>query len=974
MNELGTRELGTHARELEVQAAEREIEMLHAQLQELHRRIRELEQHAEERGCEVAHLQARLTEITQSDGWKALQMLYRMRYAVFPSGSRRERVGRFCMHKLRRARYHARQGPGAFLRAFMAMLARPFRRARVAHSKAVPAAQTPAPLVARPPGPVVAQPLAQERLGAGPRLGTAGLVSVILPVYNQAGLLGDAIESVLRQTYPDFELIVINDGSKDNVEAVLGRYAGHPKVRILTQPNQKLPKALSNGFEFATGEFWTWTSADNLMEPMQLARLVEFLRTHPDVALVYADYLAIDDRGQPLRDPNFRPHNRRAPDAPEIRVPRQTTALNTVQDNFIGACFLYRGWVGRLLGEYTPELGVEDYDYWMRLNNLFRLAHLGTDELLYRYRVHDNTLNARAGELRILERVQRLMEHERVRHAFYQRPWTILVDDACAAWAGGATATGHTVRRLAERAASDQLPDKTLALLSADSLDPLRRELPAHVCVGLCLGDEPAGPYRQRAALRERVDLCFAPNRQVAERAALFHRNVFQAVPGQALADVAVAFANNHAFYRRTVAAEARRRRLPEPFVPEEGRPRVLVQADDFRQGGLEQVVLDLLAVLAEHRLPVSLLVLGRAGPAADRARAAGVEVLTLPDQDREAHYRQLLRDQQIEVVHAHHSWFGAPLAAELGIPFVQTVHNTYVFIPPETVAAYRENDRYTSAYACVSSNVALYADLNLGLSVTKMLITPNGIDSARLDVGDRKAVRARLRAELGLGPDDFVFLNVASVFRDKAQKLTVQALAEVVQEYPRAKVVFLGPTLEEPYLAEIRQEIERGQLERQVIFAGFRAGVAPFYALADAFVLPSFWEGWSLALAEALYVGLPIIATDVGAARDVLPAVGTHLIRPEVDTIADLHLGNIYGYLHRDHSRVVADLAAAMKRVCADPVSPALSEEARRALERRHAYRAYVRLFRWVWQGGTPAAARVWLHNGQESAYLSRD
>ena len=86
--------------------------------------------------------------------------------------------------------------------------------------------------------------------------------------------------------------------------SVLGRYIGHPRVRVLSQANQKLPKALSNGFALARGEFWTWTSADNLMHPEQLARLVAFLRSRPETAMVYADYVAIDDRGGPLGRPD----------------------------------------------------------------------------------------------------------------------------------------------------------------------------------------------------------------------------------------------------------------------------------------------------------------------------------------------------------------------------------------------------------------------------------------------------------------------------------------------------------------------------------------------------------------------------------------------------------------------------------------------------------------------------------------------
>src|SRR5262249_57420234 len=126
--------------------------------------------------------------------------------------------------------------------------------------------------------------------GAARRPYVPGLVSVVLPVYNQADMLGDSIESVLGQTYQSLELIVIDDGSTDGVEEALRRYAGHPRVRVLRQANQKLPRALSNGFSFARGEFWTWTSADNLMHPEQLARLVAFLGAHPGTAMVYAHF------------------------------------------------------------------------------------------------------------------------------------------------------------------------------------------------------------------------------------------------------------------------------------------------------------------------------------------------------------------------------------------------------------------------------------------------------------------------------------------------------------------------------------------------------------------------------------------------------------------------------------------------------------------------------------------------------------
>jgi hypothetical protein len=120
--------------------------------------------------------------------------------------------------------------------------------------------------------------------------------------------------------------------------------------------------------------------------------------------MVYANYTAIDDRGQPLRDPSFRPHNRRGADSPVVYLPHDPSKLNTVDDNYMGPCFMYRGWAGRMIGEYAPEFGLEDYDYWMRINRLFRIAHLDSDEPLYLYRVHDNTISALAAELKISQR------------------------------------------------------------------------------------------------------------------------------------------------------------------------------------------------------------------------------------------------------------------------------------------------------------------------------------------------------------------------------------------------------------------------------------------------------------------------------------------------------------------------------------------------------------------------------------------
>lgn len=251
------------------------------------------------------------------------------------------------------------------------------------------------------------------------------LISIVLPVYNQADMLGESIDSIVNQTYRNWELIVLNDGSTDDVDAVMKRYESDSRIHYLIQQNQRLPKALSNAFKYVKGELLTWTSADNNMRPEMLERLSAFMRLHPEVDLVYADYAVIDNSGKPLHAEWFRPQNKYTPESDELHLPRTTELLNVIKDNFIGASFMYRRNTLSLIGDYDPQLGVEDYDYWMRINDLGKIAHLGTDEILYEYRVHDNSLNGKAREFKILEKSLQLMEYEKERFAFYNGSFDI---------------------------------------------------------------------------------------------------------------------------------------------------------------------------------------------------------------------------------------------------------------------------------------------------------------------------------------------------------------------------------------------------------------------------------------------------------------------------------------------------------------------------------------------------------------------
>ena len=798
-----------------------------------------------------------------------------------------------------------------------------------------------------------------------------GLVSVVLPVYNQADLLAASIESVLNQTYGDLELIVVNDGSDDGVEPVLARYRDEARVRILTQAHQELPRALSNGFEFARGEFWTWTSADNLMHPEQLARQVGFLREHPEISMVYADYRAIDDRGNPLDDPSFRPQNRRHPTSPEIHLPRDPRLINLEQDNFIGACFLYRAVVGRVIGEYDPNLGLEDYDYWMRINHAFAIAHLGTGETLYTYRVHDRSLSGRAAELKIAERALVLMDYERIRQEFYSRPWTLVLDAAMKVQLAGCIPPSVHVHNFGTarpfEAPDGRQPEKILYLIDSANLVPLAAggdsaNKPGGRVVSRSIDDA----YARWSEAARCGAVAITDQSAVAERLDLLGVNAFVVGSRPSVLELARIHANNRAFYEQTRPASLRSRSLPRPVRSEEPH-HVLIQVDHFDRGGMENMIILLAEGLKRRGMDVSLLVLGRLGPAAERARRAGIRVLTLPEDRRDDAYRSLLREQRIDLVNAHYSTYGAAIVAEMRIPFVQVVHNAYVWLDDRAIAKYRQADPHTSAYICVSAQVARYSDSALGLSAAKMVVVPNGIDGSRLEAA-RCRPPGQLRDELGLSGDDYVFLNVASIHATKAQKAMVMAFARVLKTHPRARLVIVGPASDRDYEAQLRRAIARLGLEGSVILTGQRDDVARFYWMADAFVLPSYWEGWSLALTEAAYAGLPTVATEVGGARELLAELPGRLVRPPFGAISELNAGSIGRLVHGEDPQFIASLAESMIEVIASHHRATLPDWKKHLLDQERMVELHFTVLNWFLQGGQASAARVWSRKGIRS------
>jgi glycosyltransferase involved in cell wall biosynthesis len=204
---------------------------------------------------------------------------------------------------------------------------------------------------------------------------TAPQVTVFIPVHDRERYVAAAIESVLAQTFEDFELLVVDDGSTDGSRAVVRGFTD-PRIRLVCNPvNRGIPATRNQGIELARGRYLAFLDSDDWAHPQRLARQVRFLDAHPDYAAVGAWIEWMDETGRPLG-----------------RVKRKAVRADDIAaERLFRSCLENSAAMGRIavLRAYRHreryELG-SDYDLWARIAVEHKLGAL--PEALVRRRAH----------------------------------------------------------------------------------------------------------------------------------------------------------------------------------------------------------------------------------------------------------------------------------------------------------------------------------------------------------------------------------------------------------------------------------------------------------------------------------------------------------------------------------------------------------------------------------------------------------
>ncbi|MBI3951597.1 MAG: glycosyltransferase [Acidobacteria bacterium] len=200
-------------------------------------------------------------------------------------------------------------------------------------------------------------------------------VSVLMPVYNGAPFLREAIESILSQTFTDFEFIIVDDGSTDETPEILGSYSD-PRIRLLHhETNQGLTASLNDGLAVARGQLIARQDADDISLPQRLAVQVAFMEAYPEMGLIGSARIRISEDGTDLHTS--------APETDNLKL----KWLLLFRNQFTHTAVMFRRELAEAAGRYRrDEYPSDDYGLWSRMAKRAKLANISEPLVKYRIR------------------------------------------------------------------------------------------------------------------------------------------------------------------------------------------------------------------------------------------------------------------------------------------------------------------------------------------------------------------------------------------------------------------------------------------------------------------------------------------------------------------------------------------------------------------------------------------------------------
>ena len=270
---------------------------------------------------------------------------------------------------------------------------------------------------------------------------TESLVSIIIPAYNHEKYVAETLESIIAQTYKNIEVIIINDGSKDNTDKEIERMAPLCEKRFvrfvhISRPNKGFVPTINEGIDNAQGEFMMLCASDDKLKPEAVAVLYDFIKDKPQYALVVGDNEIMDGNSQHVFWDKERNNVYNEEDAVYktfgefLRHSRTDvdffgknfgSYLSFVRGNYVpNGCFVRLSAV-REVGKYNGDFKIEDWYMHLQLSKKYKYKYI--DKPLFVYRWHDNNTIKTPGFMK--ECTRQIRGYEK-KHFPFRYAWTVM--------------------------------------------------------------------------------------------------------------------------------------------------------------------------------------------------------------------------------------------------------------------------------------------------------------------------------------------------------------------------------------------------------------------------------------------------------------------------------------------------------------------------------------------------------------------
>jgi glycosyltransferase involved in cell wall biosynthesis len=212
-------------------------------------------------------------------------------------------------------------------------------------------------------------------------------VTVLMSVYNDELHVGAAVQSILTQTFQDFEFLIIDDGSTDNSLSVIEGFVD-PRIRLISRENRGLTASLNEGLQLARGRYVARQDSDDISLPQRLEREVALLDSRPGVGLVGTNYTIIDERASPIVTTSVFTH------------PDDLAVAEIVSNQYGHGSVMLRMSALQEVGGYDSTVGhVEDYDLFVRIGRVAMLANIAEPLYLWRRNLKGVTSSNREAQI-----------------------------------------------------------------------------------------------------------------------------------------------------------------------------------------------------------------------------------------------------------------------------------------------------------------------------------------------------------------------------------------------------------------------------------------------------------------------------------------------------------------------------------------------------------------------------------------------